>query len=385
MMAELFRRWRWALVLGALLAAGLVYAFWPTPAPVDVARVTRGPMTIGVTDDGVTRARDLFVVTAPVSGYMSRLELEVGDPVSRGTILTRMTGKPSTPLDPRSGAQLRALLAAARADAAGAGAALAQSRRDLARAEEVARRGFLSRARLEAARTQVRADEAVLARGQAEIARIEAQLSAPSGQPAGSGVPVRSPADGAVLSVLSESEGLLAEGAPLVAIGDPARIEAVIDLLSREAVRVRPGYPVEFSQWGGDAPLRGTVTRVEPAGTLKVSALGIEEQRVNVIVDFDAESSSAAARLGHGYQVDATIRLWSRKDALRVPIGALFRAPDGGWRVFVVEAGRARERAVRIGKVNAEYGEVVSGLAEGNRVILNPGNGIEDGGRVRPR
>jgi HlyD family secretion protein len=155
--------------------------------------------------------------------------------------------------------------------------------------------------------------------------------------------------------------------------------------LSREAVRVRPGYPVEFSQWGGDAPLRGTVTRVEPAGTLKVSALGIEEQRVNVIVDFDAESSSAAARLGHGYQVDATIRLWSRKDALRVPIGALFRAPDGGWRVFVVEAGRARERAVRIGKINTEYGEVVSGLAEGNRVILNPGNGIEDGGRVRPR
>lgn len=247
MMAELFKRWRWALALGALLAAGLVYAFWPTPAPVDVARVTRGPMTIGVTDDGVTRARDLFVVTAPVSGYMSRLELEVGDPVSRGTILTRMTGKPSTPLDPRSGAQLRALLSAARADAAGAGAALAQSRRDLARAEEVARRGFLSRARLEAARTQVRADEAVLARGLAEIARIEAQLSAPSGQPAGSGVPVRSPADGAVLSVLTESEGLLAEGTPLVAIGDPARIEAVIDLLSREAVRVRPGYPVEFS------------------------------------------------------------------------------------------------------------------------------------------
>ncbi|MCW1383900.1 efflux RND transporter periplasmic adaptor subunit [Novosphingobium sp. KCTC 2891] len=384
MLARL-KRWRWALLIAALLAAGLAFAFWPQPSPVDTARVTSGKMTVGITDDGVTRAREYYVVSAPVTGYLSRIELEVGDSVARGALITQMTGRPSSPLDPRSQQELRAALAAARASESGAGASLAQARRDLARAEALAQRGFLPRAQLEAARTRVSTGQAALAQARAEIARIDARLAAPTGAVAGGPVAVRAPAAGSVLSVINESAGVIAEGTPLVTIGDARRIEAVVDLLSREAVRVKAGDRVEITQWGGDAPLIGHVARIEPFGRLKVSALGIEEQRVNVIVAFDAASAPEAARLGHGYQIDATIVLWSRADALRVPIGALFRGPDGGWRVFVVDHGRARARPVKLGHVNDEFGEVLAGLAVNQQVVVNPGNALADGARIKPR
>lgn len=385
MMGGLLRRWRWALLIAALLVAGLAFAFWPAALLVDAAKVTRGPMSVGITDDGVTRSTELYVVSAPVTGYLSRIELEVGDQVARGALITQMSGRPSTPLDPRSQQELRAALAAARAGESGIGAALAQSQRDLDRAEELAARGFLPRAQLEAARTLVSTKRAAHAQSRAEIARLKAQLASPTGGAASARVAVRAPASGAVLSVITESAGVISEGTPLMAIGDPRRIEVVVDLLSREAVRVKSGDRVEITQWGGDEPLIGQVERIEPFGRLKLSALGIEEQRVNVIISFVAASARQAARLGHGFQVDATILLWARPDAVRVPIGALFRGTDGGWRTFVVDGDRVRERAIKIGHVNDEFGEVLDGLAEGQGVIVNPGNSLADGKRIKVR
>jgi HlyD family secretion protein len=384
-MRDRLMRWRWAIAALALLTLGLAYAFWPVAVPVDTAPVTRGPMAVGITDDGVTRAEDLYVVAAPVSGYLARIELEPGDRVRRGQLITRMTGRPATPLDARTRQELRGARDAAQAAAAAARASLAQARRDLARAEDLARSGFLPRARLEEARTRVATGAAALRQALAETARIDALLAQPQGPGAGASVPVHAPADGAVLSVLRESEGVLPEGTELMTIGDAGTIEVVVDLLSREAARVRPGDRVAITQWGGDAPLAARVVRVEPFGRLKISALGIEEQRVNVVIAFDPAARPQAARLGHGYQIDATIILWEAGDALRVPIGALFRGGDGGWRAFVVTAGRARERALKIGRLNDEFGQVLAGLAAGDKVIVNPGNALRDGARVRAR
>jgi HlyD family secretion protein len=384
-MRDRLMRWRWAIAALALLTLGLAYAFWPVAVPVDTAPVTRGPMAVGITDDGVTRAEDLYVVAAPVSGYLARIELEPGDRVRRGQLITRMTGRPATPLDARTRQELRGARDAAQAAAAAARASLAQARRDLARAEDLARSGFLPRARLEEARTRVATGAAALRQALAETARIDALLAQPQGPGAGASVPVHAPADGAVLSVLRESEGVLPEGTELMTIGDAGTIEVVVDLLSREAARVRPGDRVAITQWGGDAPLAARVVRVEPFGRLKISALGIEEQRVNVVIAFDPAARPQAARLGHGYQIDATIILWEAGDALRVPIGALFRGGDGGWRAYVVTAGRARERALKIGRLNDEFGQVLAGLAAGDKVIVNPGNALRDGARVRAR
>ena len=274
MTMDTLKRWRWAILITAVLFAGLSFAFWPEAVPVDTGKVSRGPMEVGVTDDGVTRA---------------------------------------------------------------------------------------------------------------EVARTRAMMAETGSQTSGAPVPVRAPASGSVMSVINESAGVIAEGTPLVTIGDPARIEVVVDLLSREAVRVKPDDRVEITEWGGAEPLVGYVKRIEPFGTLKISALGIEEQRVNVIIGFAAEAARQAARLGHGYQIDATIILWSSKDALRLPIGALFRGGDGGWRVFVVDGGRARERPVRLGHINDEFAEVLEGLARDDEVVLNPGGTLANGKRIAPR
>lgn len=382
-MMDRIRGWRWAIAVAALVLMGLAWAFWPEPLAVDTGKVSRGPMSVGVTDDGVTRAEEYYVISAPVTGYLSRIELEAGDRVAKGTLITRMTGRPSTPLDPRSTQELQGALAAAKAAEKSAAALLAQAQRDRTRAEEIANRGFLSRAQLEATRTRADMAQATLQQSRAEVRRIKALLAQPGGPAAGASVPVRAPVGGSVLSVVTESAGVIAEGTPLMTIGNPDEIEAVVDLLSREAVRVRPGDGVEFTQWGGPEPLIGHVERVEPFGRLKISALGIEEQRVNVIISFDDRRQ--AARLGHGYQIDATIITWSEARALRVPVGALFRGGDGGWRVFIVKDGRAWERAVKIGHINDESGEVLGGLAAGEEIVLNPGSAMRDGVRVTMR
>ncbi len=388
MLWDRIKRWRWAIGIAFVLLLGIAWTFWPEAVAVDIGEVDRGPMAVGVTDDGVTRIHDVYAVSAPVTGYVTRIELEPGDEVVAGqTVIARLAGTPSTPLDRRTRAELQNALAAAQAAERSAAAALALAERDLERAEDLFERGFLARARLDAARTDAAARRAQREQSRAEARRLRAALAEPAAgdTPHGGPVVVRSPESGVVLRRLVESEGVVAQGAPLVEIGDPERIEVVIDLLSREAVRVGPGDPVAITRWGGEEALPGRVRRVEPFGELKISALGIEEQRVNVIIDFASETARDIARLGHGYQVDATIFLWREEDVLRVPIGALFRSDDGDWRVFVVDGGRARERAVRIGHLNDEYGEVLEGLESEEDVILNPSSSVEDGTRVRAR
>ncbi|MGQ7830842.1 efflux RND transporter periplasmic adaptor subunit [Altererythrobacter sp. Z27] len=384
-MRELIMKWRWAILIAALLGIGLLYGLWPESTPVDAGEVSRGEMSVGITDDGVTRAEEFYVVSAPVTGYLERIELEPGDSVARGALITRMTGRPSSPLDERSRDEARGALAAAVAAEAGASASMAQSTRDLERAEALAESGFVSKAQLEAARTRVATDKSAVAQARGEIARLRAMIANPDGRGSGAPVPVRAPAGGKILSVINESEGVIAEGTPLVTIGNPDAIELVVDLLSREAVKVKPGDRVSVTQWGGPEPLAGRVQRVEPFGRLKISALGIEEQRVNVIIDLIDLSVAQAARLGHGYQIDATIELWRDENALRVPIGALFRGPKGEWQVFAIEDGRSRVRTVELGQINDEYAQVLGGLAQGDQVVLNPGNTAEDGSRVAPR
>ncbi|MDD3799425.1 MAG: efflux RND transporter periplasmic adaptor subunit [Novosphingobium sp.] len=379
------KRWRWALLIAAVLAAGLAFAFWPEAALVDTGKVTRGPMTVGVTDDGVTRAEEYYNVSAPVTGYLQRIELEAGDRVARGTLITRMTGVPSAPLDARSERELRSALASALANEQSARSTLTQARSDLARAEKLAERGFLSQSDLEQARTRVATGAATVQQTRGEVSRIRSLLAPPDGSRSTQPVPVRAPVSGSVMSVINESEGVIAQGTPLVTLGDPRRIEAVVDLLSREAARVEPGDKVLITQWGGNEAISGHVTRVEPFGRLKISALGIEEQRVNVIVGFDAAEADKIARLGHGYQIDATIVLWHKDDALRVPIGALFRGTEGKWHVFVANGSRAEEREVELGHVNDEFGEVLRGLAAGDTVVLNPGSSLSDGARIEAR
>ncbi|MGD9664184.1 MAG: efflux RND transporter periplasmic adaptor subunit [Novosphingobium sp.] len=385
MIMDLVKRWRWALLVVALLVLGLVYALWPARIPVDTGAVSRGTIAVGVTDDGITRAEEYYIVSAPVTGYLDRIELEAGDKVGRGMLITRMAGRPVTPIDLRTAEELRGALSVAQASANAASTMLAQSRRDFSRAQELSERGFLAKSQLEAAQTRVATGEASLAGARAEVARIRALLAQPGSSPGAIRVPVRAPASGTVMSVITESEGVIAEGTPLMTIGDPGRIEVVVDLLSREAVRVSPADRVEISQWGGRDPLIGIVDRIEPYGRLKVSALGIEEQRVNIIIRFAPSALAQAARLGHGYQLYATIILETAKDAVRVPIGALFRGEDAGWRVFALENGRARERKIRLGLINDEYAQVLGGLAAGQKVILNPGNAIKDGARVAER
>lgn len=377
-------RWRWPLLLAMLVAAGLLFAFWPRAAAVDAGETSRGSMVVSVTDTAVTRAQEHYIVSAPVTGYLSRIELEAGDAIGPGQELARISGRPSAPLDPRTIAEGRAALASAQAAANQARAGLDLARSDLARAEALAPRQFVSRAQVETLRARVLNGEAALAQARAEAARLAAIIRQPDGS-TGASVTLRAPAAGRVLSVVNESAGMVVEGTPIMTIGDPAALEVVVDLLSREAVQVHPGDRALIARWGGPEPLEGWVWRVEPFGQRKISALGVEEQRVNVIIRFADPAKLTVAGLGHGFQVDATIERWRDDKALRVPVGALFRGPEGKWQVFVIQQGRARLQTVSIGQINEDWGEVRGGLREGQRVVLNPANTLRDGQRVSPR
>ena len=388
-----------ALVLAAL-ALALLFALRTPPAPAELGQVTRGELVVTVDDLGETRVTDLFVVSAPVTGELLRVPLKPGDPVvARETLLARIQPIDPAPIDARTTAQaeanvrsLTAQLAAAQSQMREAEAEAALAQRELERIEALAPRGFVSRTSVDRARTVRDRTRSALAaaRQAAEAARENlaagrAALIVPGTRATGRGVrDVTSPVSGFVLRVPQESERVVAAGTPLVEIGDPARLEMVTDLLSEDAVRVRPGASVSIEQWGGERPLRGRVRRVEPFGFLKISALGVEEQRVNVIIDF-VEPRQAWERLGHGYRATVRIAVWSASNVLRVPVSALFRS-GGDWHVFAVdEEGRARLTRVEIGRMNDEAAVVRSGLAAGTRVVLHPSDRIADGVEVRSR
>lgn len=397
-------RTRWLiLILIGLIAAGAIAALlWPQPQTVDMGEVTRGPMKLVIEDDGRTRVSESYTVSTPVSGRLQRLDIHVGDHVvANETVVARM--RPALPavLDARSRAQAEAALAEAQAalsaaegDYRAAVAMREQADSDLARSQRLALSGTISQSKLD--RDQINADYAAAqeAAAKAAIAMREAALAsaksvlqndaAANNSDGVEPIPLYAPATGTVLQILQENETVLSAGSPIMEIGDISEgLEVVADLLSRDAVRVRLGDPVEITDWGGPDVLEGKVVRIDPSGTTKVSALGVEEQRVGVVIAFTGDAAQRAG-LGHGFQVTARIVVWQNPDALRVPSSALFRRGTG-WAVFKVEDGRAREVNVKIGTDNGTYAELQDGLSEGDRVVLYPVETLEDGAPVEAR
>ncbi len=394
--------WRQRILLASLLllaALAVAWAFLPRPVPVDTAKVTRGPLRVAVEGEGKTRLTDRFVVSAPVAGYARRVGLDVGDPVTKGQALATLEPLRAESLDARARAvaEARASTAEAAVRAAEqrireAGAAHRYADARLARMKKLAEADLTPKDTLEqvaAEADRAHAEEesageaADAARHELEAARAALSLAGDPGGTERERLVVRSPVAGRVVAVRHESEGVVPSGTPLLEVGDPAQLEVEVDLLSADAVKVSRGTRVLFERWGGDAPLEGKVRLVEPVGFTKVSALGVEEQRVLVIVDF-ASPRERWIRLGDGYRLEASFILWEAGDVLQVPAGALFRSGDRS-AVFAVDGNRARLRFVEIGKRNGLAAQVLSGLAAGETVVLHPGDAVADGRKVRPR
>jgi HlyD family secretion protein len=401
-MAKPGSAWVLGLLAVSAVAALVAAALWPRPVVVDLASVSRGPMAVILREEGVTRVSESYLVSSPIVGRLRRITLDPGDPVEAGrTVLGVIEPVDPALLDARSRAEARARVRAAEAGAlrAGADAETAEARyafaeNELTRIRAAAGAGAASAHEIDAAESEHRTAQAAwrAARFAQEIARFELELArsaleiSVASPAAGAGEPpeslvIRAPVSGRVLRVESRSDRVVAPGDPLLEIGDPADLEIVADLLSTQAVRVRPGDRVLVEHWGGDEPLEGVVRLVEPAAFTKVSALGIEEQRVNVVADFVTPPEGRAS-LGDAYRVEVGIVLWSGEDVLRVPTSAVLRSGDG-WAAYRVEAGRARLVPVRIGRQNAEQTEVLGGLGAGDRVVLYPGDRMGDGVRVR--
>ncbi|HEX4955995.1 MAG TPA: efflux RND transporter periplasmic adaptor subunit [Thermoanaerobaculia bacterium] len=377
------------LGLPAALVVMVVLALRPEPVRVETAPVRRGPLAVSVDEEGETRIHHRYVISAPVAGTLKRIALHEGDEVAAGQVVAELD---PLPLDARSRREAEARLAAARAARREAEAGIATAKaahdeaaRTLERLGRLAAEGVAAKDDLDRAETAARqgASELEAARFRAEAARydVESARAALLEAAAGGVIPLRSPVAGRVLEVCEECERVVAAGASLVEVGDPAELEVVVDVLSSDAVSIPLGAPMQLSSGGlGATPLAGRVRRVEPSGFTKVSPLGVEEQRVNVIGDF----VDPPAGLGDRYRIEAKIVLWQAEDVLKVPAGALFRAGEG-WAVFTIENGRARQRAVTLGHRNPDEAELLAGLREGEEVIVHPRDRVADGGRVEVR
>lgn len=387
------RLWLGGVVVAALAAVAL----WPKTMPVETAVLIRGPLMTTIDEEGRTRVRDRFVVAAPVAGRVLRIELEPGDLVHAGDIVARVSPEAPPLLDARSRAEATAALESARAavgrvraDEQRAREVLAQAERELVRttqliAESLATRQLLDArdADVRAATEQVNAASFAARAAEADVARAQARLAPAPAEAGARVVTVSSPVDGVVLKRVRESETVVPAGDPLLEIGNPRQLEVVVDLLSVDAVRVQPGTRVLVEQWGGVGTIAARVRRIEPSGFTKVSALGVEEQRVNVILEF-TEAGGAWTALGDGYRIEARLVTWESADVLTVPTGALVRA-GGQWAVFVVRNGRAEQQVLTLGHQNGQQAEVVSGVDVGAVVVLHPGDMLLSGARVQPR
>jgi HlyD family secretion protein len=384
------------LIAGVVIVLAIVgMAMWPESIEISVAKVERGPMQVTLDEDGETRIRDKFVVSAPVAGRLQRIELEVGDPVVRGkTIVARLTTADAPLLDPRTRGELeagaeaaRAALGQTRAERERATAEFMRARTTLQRQQELMKAGAIAADNLDAAETAVttaeearKAAEFAVARAEYELQLARARLQAPA--PAGRAVEVVAPVSGLVLKRFRESESVVPVGEPLLEIGELSRTEIVADFLSTDAVRIQRGAEVLIEGWGGNDALKGRVRRVDPAGFMKVSALGVEEQRVNVVIDF--ADPSAATRLGDGYRVEVRAIVWREDNVVKVPVGGLFRRGND-WAAFLVEGEQVRLQAVELGQRNDEEAQVIRGLSPGQTVVLHPPDTLMDGARISVR
>ena len=390
--------------IGGPLAALTAFAVWaamPSPVPVETAVVTRGRFVVSVAEDGKTRVRERYVVAAPLAGRLTRIRSKVGDQVKVDDVLATVVPSPAPLMDPRSRREVNERLGAAEANLARAGAIVERSRAqseqantELVRVRTLAERGAATAQTLERAELAVRladrdlrAAEFLNHATEHEVSQMRALL-ARYGSTTGDGEPpeswnVTAPVAGAVLKVSQESETTVQPGAPLLDIGDPRDLEIVVDVLSTDAVEIRPGADVIIEHWGGEGQLSGRVRRVEPVAFTKVSTLGVEEQRVNVLVDIISPPEQWA-RLGDAYQVDAAIAVFTAEDATIIPSGALFRRGDS-WNVFVANKGRAELREVRLLRRSGRVAAVASGVNADDIVIIYPSDRIAVGVRVERR
>lgn len=385
------------LVMAALLvAAAVVYSFLPEPVPVQTAEVAYGPMRVVIEEEGETRVDDRYVISSPVAAFIQRVDLDVGDRVQRGQPLVFLEAPRSSILDLRTRDEARARVNAAEAalDQAGeqeraarADAELAAA--DLKRFRALFQSGAVSRQELDQAEAQAagadaahKAASARVEAARAELAAARATLSdiSDSGGEQRIEEVLVSPVAGLILAVHRRSEGLVNPGEPLLDVGSLEGLEVWTDVLSEDAVRIRPGTRVEFERWGGDTALEGVVRRVEPRATTEISALGVEEQRVQVVAEIISRPGQWD-RLGTGYRVLSRFVVWEGERVLQVPAGVLFRTQDG-WAAFAVEEGRASLRTVTVGMRSGLKAQVLDGLEEGQAVIVHPDDSIEEGVRV---
>lgn len=391
------RRLIWIVILVSI-AALTAWAFMPAPVAVDLATASRGPMRVTVDQDGKTRVKERYTISAPLAGELRRIPLKAGDRVrANQTLLAVIDPTPPSLLDARTRAEAQARVSAAEATLQqsephieSARAQLAQAQIDFQRLATAADRGAASPDERDKAQLAVQVRESDLRAAQAarEVARFQLRQAqaalALTDQGAASSQPapfeMRSPIDGSVFRVIEESRTPVTAGMPLLELGDLTQLEAVIDVLSRDAVNIHPGATVYLERWGGDQPLAGRVRHVEPSGFTKISALGVEEQRVNVVVDFVDPDH----RLGDHYRVDARIVTWEDNQVLKIPTGALFRQGED-WAVYVVDGGRAHLRSVKVGHTSDTDAEILGGLRPGDPVIAHPSDKVHDQVRVVPR
>lgn len=385
------------LLLAVVIAGALAWGFWPAPLLVESAAVKRAPLNVTVEEEGVTRVKDRFVISAPVAGYLQRVDLDVGDPVQQGQTLAVLEPLRPDVLDVRSRALAEAKVAAARAGVSGAEQQVASARAEaqLARSEYARKKklegqALVSREDLDQAATRSRQAAATLRSAEfaVEVAHYELEAAETAlrysigsdGSSSAETVELKAPVASRVLQVHRKSEGVVATGEPLLEIGDPAALEIAVDVLSADAVRIRPGTAVKLLRWGGPQPLDAAVRTVEPTGFTRISALGVEEQRVWVIADLVSPREEWEL-LGDGYRVEAEFLLWQAEDVLQIPASALFRVGDD-WSVYVIEQGKARLRTVSVGRSSGLATQLLDGLQDGEAVILHPDDRIDDGVRV---
>lgn len=385
------------ILLAVAIAAALAWGFWPAPVLVESTAVARAPLSVTVDEEGRTRVKDRFVISAPVSGYLQRITLDVGDAVGQGQTLALLEPLRPEVLDPRSRARAEAQVAAARAaikraeqQVTAARAEAEYTRADHERKQQLHEQSLVSREALEQSATRSREAAAQLrsaefavevARHELEAAETALQFSiANNGTEVTETVAIRAPVNSRVLQIHHQSEGVLATGEPLLEIGDPAALEIAVDVLSADAVRIQAGTRVQLLRWGGPHALEAVVRTVEPTGFTHISALGVEEQRVWVIADLVSPREDWQ-QLGDGYRVEARFVLWQADDVLQVPASALFRVNDS-WAVFVIRDGKARRVTVKTGRSNGLISQVIEGIEAGERVILHPDDRIVDGVRV---
>jgi len=382
--------------IGAALLFFIITGMLPKPIAVETASVTRGPLTVTVLEEGKTRIRNRYVVSPPVAGYLKRVPVRAGDRVVEGeTILATVVSAPSSFLDPRSRAQAEAAVQSAEAtrmqraeQVESAAAELELARKELARSVKLKQSGAIATQewdttanRVDVLENQLSSAKFALKVAEFGLAQARAALMQALGDDSGQPIEIKAPVSGYVLKVFEENARTMFAGTPIMEVGDARDLEAEIELLSSDAVNVRPGAPVAIEQWGGGQPLRATVAVVEPGAFTKISALGVEEQRVKVRVNF---LNLPEGLLGDRYRVEARITTWTGADVLQVPTGALFRRGNE-WRTFVIAGGKARETKVAIDHGNGAAAQVLDGLSEGEQVILHPPDTIANGVRVKPR